>query len=389
MDDKQKIAIVVVGYNRLDSIQRLLGSLLKAKYPETDIPLCISIDASGCEELYEYVRQFEWPFGEKYVNIQQERLGLRNHIIKCGDFTQRFKGIILLEDDIYVSEYFYQYVLDVVDYYYDDERIAGFSLYKNEVANPHMLQVTTMNDGSDCFLRQSVASWGQCWTDKQWKGFRQWYDNLEDESLNDVDMPLMVKSWKKAWSKFYIAYEIVNGKYFVFPNVSHTTCFSDAGENNSENSNIGQANLLCGPKIYNFRPFEELVKYDNYGCNTGLYKWLGLSKEEVCLNINGNNLNVGKKRYMLSTYPLPYKVVKEYGLKMRPIELNVKDNIPGTGLFLYDTTVKDCQRGTGPTVARISYDLRGLSYRLLVKYLWFYFKNALRRKCKSFFKRKK
>ena len=96
--NKEKIAIVAVGYNRIDSMQRLFMSLSIAQYPNNDIPLYISIDASGDTELYDYVRNFEWKHGDKYVNIQEERLGLRKHIIQCGDLTKCFKAVIILED---------------------------------------------------------------------------------------------------------------------------------------------------------------------------------------------------------------------------------------------------------------------------------------------------
>ena len=93
---KETVAIVAVGYNRLDSMKRLLNSLLQANYPIDDIPLVISIDCSGETMLYDYVKDFNWPFGQKYVNIQEERLGLRNHIYQCGDLTEFFKGVIVL-----------------------------------------------------------------------------------------------------------------------------------------------------------------------------------------------------------------------------------------------------------------------------------------------------
>ena len=54
--NKDKVAIVVVGYNRIKSIRRLLNSLLVAKYPNDDVPLVISIDCSGDLELYSYVQ---------------------------------------------------------------------------------------------------------------------------------------------------------------------------------------------------------------------------------------------------------------------------------------------------------------------------------------------
>src|SRR5450759_1835095 len=123
--NKSKISIVVVGYNRLHSIARLLNSLLTANYPNNDIPLVISIDCSNDKELYDYIINFEWLFGDKYVFIQEKLLGLKDHIFKCGDLTRYFKAIILFEDDIYVSPEFYNYAHAAIEKYKDDKRISG------------------------------------------------------------------------------------------------------------------------------------------------------------------------------------------------------------------------------------------------------------------------
>ena len=92
---KDKVAIVVVGYNRLSSTQRLVASLINAKYPDKDVPLVFSIDASGNQELYDWVNNVEWPHGPKYVIIHKDRLGLRKHIYFCGDLTEYFKAVII------------------------------------------------------------------------------------------------------------------------------------------------------------------------------------------------------------------------------------------------------------------------------------------------------
>ena len=98
-----KIAVVVVGYNRSDSMRRILGSLAKADYKEKDIPLVISIDHSGREEVEQVAREFQWNYGPKEVICHKERLGLRKHIISCGDLTRRYGAVMILEDDLYVS----------------------------------------------------------------------------------------------------------------------------------------------------------------------------------------------------------------------------------------------------------------------------------------------
>ena len=73
-NNKSRIAVVVVGYNRINSIKRVLGSLSKAHY-SVDVPLVLSIDASGCLPLYEYVKSFEWKHGDKYVIIREKKWG--------------------------------------------------------------------------------------------------------------------------------------------------------------------------------------------------------------------------------------------------------------------------------------------------------------------------
>ena len=61
--NRSKTAVVVVGYNRLASLRRLLSSLENAVYPSSDIPLVMSIDASGDTLLYDFVRNYEWGHG--------------------------------------------------------------------------------------------------------------------------------------------------------------------------------------------------------------------------------------------------------------------------------------------------------------------------------------
>ena len=378
---KDRVAIVAIGYNRLESMKRLLGSLLKARYNISDVPLVISIDCSGDVSLYEYVKSFEWPFGPKYVNIQAERLGLLRHVLQCGGLTQFFKAVILLEDDIYVSEYFYNYTTEAVNYYYDDDRIGGISLYRNEMGGT--IPVALPQDGNDVFLRQSVASWGECWTDKMWTGFRQWFDNPENLDLTPVDMPDYIKGWKKAWSKFYMAYQIVNDKYFIFPSVSLTTCFSEAGEHGFD-STIGQVTLLSGPKDFKFVPFDEMTKYDIYGTDSRVYEWIGIPKSDLMVSFRGVNPNKKGVKYILSPYSYPYSIVKSYGLNLFPIELNIRYAIPGRGLFLYDTSVPGNQE-KNPPLSIAYYYLRNFDIRLMVRYSIHYTKEAVWRKIKKLY----
>ena len=113
------IPIVVVAYNRIESLKRILGSLLQAEHPDQGTELIISIDRGDNADVLDYANAFSWPFGEKQVIYQEENLGLKRHILKCGGLTRAHDGIILLEDDLYVSPDFYRYALECYDFVAD------------------------------------------------------------------------------------------------------------------------------------------------------------------------------------------------------------------------------------------------------------------------------
>lgn len=379
-NNKDKIAVVVVGYNRLNSLTRLLNSLVNACYPNDSIPLVISIDASGDDKLYNYVKSFVWPHGEKYVIIQKERLGLKNHIFQCGDLTKFFKAIILLEDDLFVSPYFYDYVEKTVVKYGESDEIAEISLYKNETNGYAGLPFFNMQDGNDVFLMQDVSTWGQCWTEQMWNKFVEWRDCHTEEDIQNVDMPDRIKKWERAWSKYYIAYVINTRRYILYPNISLTTNFSDAGEHGDTQNSAVQVNLLQGRKHYYLEELSELTRYDIYNNNEAIYQWLGLKEDELCLDLYGNHINTGKK-YLLSTRMFPYDIITSFALYMRPMELNIKYQLKGDGIFLYDTA--GISKGNkGYSKRLIPYLIGTISLRLLVDYVirtcTFFLKNKLK-----------
>ena len=360
--DKNKVAIVTVGFNRVKSMQRLLESLLKADYSKyPDVPLVISIDCSGDEVLYKYVREFNWPYGKKYVRIQEKRLGLKEHILSCGDLTKYFKGVILLEDDIFVTPNFYNYTVQAIDYYDNEPKIASISLYNDEMNGFCWLPFSKLHKEADVYTFQGVFSWGECWTERMWGDFRKWMESTTID-WNAVDMPPQISQWTRAWSKFYHAYMVLNDLYSLCPYVSLTTNFSDAGEHGGDNNTIVQVNLQYGYKEYTFRPFDELVHYDAYSNNNDLYEHLQLPKTELCVDLFGERDNRFNKRYYLSVKSLPYKVIRSFGLFLRPQELNVLYGIEGNDIFLYDTQEKGNKPRSKGMSNRLMYYLHGMGY---------------------------
>ena len=229
------LPIVVVAYNRMDSLKRILGSLLRGEYPQ-EAPLIISIDRGDNQALLDYARAFSWPFGPKQVIYQEENLGLKRHILKCGGLTQAHDGIILLEDDLYVSPDFYRYALECLAFVEGKDEIAGVGLYNHRLSQLTERVFEPIEDGFDNWYFQYACSWGQMWTQRQWRLFSDWLETNGDyDFATSPKIPEHIREWgKHSWLKYHIAFTIETNRFFLYPRVARTTCFSDAGVNFAE-----------------------------------------------------------------------------------------------------------------------------------------------------------
>lgn len=366
-----KIAVVVIGFNRVDCLKWLTDSLSKATY-DTDVPLIFSIDCSGCQEVYDFVENFEWPYGDKYVRIQSQRLGLKKHIYECGDLSQYFKAVIILEDDTFVTPSFYSYFKDCVTQYENEPSVTCISGYLNSLNGYAEVPFEAYMNGYDVIAMQEVTSTGECFTRRMWEDFRTWLDvpkHRTDEYINNVDMQPAIKRWKRAWTKYYNAYMVENNLYCIYPILSVVTNCGAIGEHSDSSNTFVQTNIEMGRRNYKLGSIEELTKYDIFFNNIDLYNTLNIDSKELCLDLYGTNPNFKHKRYCLSIKNLPFKISKSYAYNFRPPELNVKFDIPGNDLKLYDTSVpaKKCKGYID--YYTIEYFLHGFNRRLLRLYM--------------------
>lgn len=388
LTDKTALAIVVVCYNRPDSTKRLLDSLEAAFYPKgKQIPLIISVDCSGNERMYELARSFKWSHGPVYPIIREHRLGLKRHIYECGDLSDYFKGVIILEDDLFVAPDFYLYSDSAVSAYYDEEKVAGIALYADTMYGYVGLPLYYWYDGSDGFMMQSTITSGECFSDRMWKRFREWYDKNEDVDPNPIPMPQAIKNYRRAWSKYFNIYLVQNDLFFVHPHFSTTTNFGEAGEH-GEGNNMIHSRMILGHKEYLFVPFSESVKYDIYGDRIGLGESLGVPDEDLCVDFYGDKDNEQKKRYWLSPYKLPFKKLKSFALTMEPMEANIFFNVSGSDLFLYDTTESVADKEHRElTQHQLSYHFRNVHWKLVRRYYHLLLKDMFKIKLRNLLKK--
>ncbi|MEM9022215.1 MAG: glycosyltransferase family A protein, partial [Bacteroidota bacterium] len=197
-------ALIVIAYNRPQSLQRLLDSLAVAHYPDREVSLTISIDQSTVAEVEQAARHFNWPHGPKTVNMQDQHQGLKEHVLACGDLITEGGSAILLEDDLLVSPYFYHYAREALSAYQDEPRIGGISLYRYDFAENGLVPFSPI--ANDAHFIQVAASWGQAWTHQQWQDFRQWLARPE-QRLETTQLPEYLRAWgPNSWKARFTEY---------------------------------------------------------------------------------------------------------------------------------------------------------------------------------------
>ena len=338
-----EIAIVVIAYNRQKSLARLLTTLEDAYYMR-NVPLYISIDKGDNQSVIDCANKFKWSHGTKIVLEQKSNLGLRKHILSCGDLLNQYDAIIVLEDDLVVSKYYYDYALKTVEKYKDDERIAGISLYGFNINYHNELPFIPMMSSADVYFMQNAQSWGEIWMKKQWMSFIEWYQMHDEDFSYSPHLPKSICSWKKSsWLKYHTKYCIENNKYFVYPYISYSSNVGESGTHASFSSPLFIVPLRDIPlDNFNLLDFDDSnVFYDSFFENTMLEKIIqkDVDSNSICIDLYGFKGNQENKRYWLTTTLANYKVIKSYGLCYSPIECNVINNMEGSGIFLYDTSI--------------------------------------------------
>lgn len=366
----KSFAIVLVCYSRLNGLKRLLSSLEKVDYDHRDdIYLIFSIDNSGSDEVLNFAKMYQWNFGEKRIRTFEKRQGLKQHILQCGEFTKDYDVVVVLEDDIYVSDSMYYYAYQASQFYEYDDRVAGISLYsfqKNWLK--WLARFEPQRSKYDVFFMKIAQSWGQVWTQKKWDEFMLWLNKNSNFTIDDT-LPQALNQWpESSWLKFHDKYCIKTGKYFVYPYTSVSTNCSDAGEHNSKSVTDHQVELMYGKNKYSFLKFSsEAILYDEFMEREGMGKYLGVSDADLTVTLWGTKPKCIYKRYVLTLDDLPYKCINRFGLSLRPIELNVIKNYKGQEIKLYDTkyTSDSKTKYKCNDYVRYKYSIRSSDYKTL------------------------
>ena len=368
-------AIVAIGYNRPQALARLLASVGRADFSGyAEIPLIISIDQSPSADAVAAVAEdFDWPHGQKWIRRFDERQGLRSHVLQCGDLSQRYGAVTLLEDDLIVSPAFYQYVCTALDFYKDAPEICGISLYTHAWNGYADVQFIPQKNAFDTYLGQYSCTWGQCWTAAQWRLFRDWYARhaVAPPTL-DGRIPADISRWPDtSWGKFFVSYIVENDRYYVMPYTALSTNCEEAGQHADGTSDAHQVMLLEAPIMdWRFAPVAQAIRYDIFFERMQLdtLPATGIPATEICVDLHDQKRSAFDCRYLLTTASYDLPVVCSFGMRMRPIEANVLYSIPGADIRLYDVDGRALSRTSDNANRRMAYELYRFDWRRLLPY---------------------
>lgn len=328
-------AVVVVAFSRPEALRRSLRAIDNAKYSD-DVTLIISIDGGASPEVHSVADEFIFSSGEKVVLKHSDNLGLKNHILKCGDLSERYGSVIILEDDIVVDSHFYSYAQDALNFYKGEESVAGVSLYAPEYNEYAGLPFSPIFSEYDTYFMQIPSSWGEAWSFDHWSGFRQWLLSYDEEELQStILLPNYVKAWKSSsWKKLFAFYLCSLDKYFVFPYRSLATNVSDPGGfHNVNGSNIVQVHMGLQTRAYRELEFplftNSSVSYDSFMENTS-HDFIGEIKNNIGID-GGLTLdlyglkpvgNISCYEYCI-TVRKPESYIHSFACSFRPVEMNL------------------------------------------------------------------
>lgn len=328
-----KPVIIIPAFARPLALKRLLNSINNADYPSDDIQVIISLDGGALESVRSVAHGFSFHHGTVEVQEHEKNLGLHKHIIKCGEMSQLYGSVIILEDDLYVDRYFYIYTMNALSFYQNDQALCGISLYSYGYNPVAKLAFQPMYNGYTGYFMQVPSSWGQAWTEMQWCRFKEWYDKAPSDLFEQrTDLPGLLYHWpESSWKKWFYAYMIEYRLYVLYPYLSYTTNFSDPGGVHARDG-TNQYQVVLGSQI---RPTDQLsfcrfqgtaVLYDAFFESEAreLYDDIGYSPDKIEIDFHGTKpLSLLRSKEFVLTSKKCKNPLAMFRLGMRPIEKTV------------------------------------------------------------------
>lgn len=166
--------IVVFAFNRLESLKNTISSLL-SNDESKDSDLFVFVDGArdnrigeraAVENVQKYVKTIKG-FRSVRSFFSKENKGLASSIIGgTSQVIKEFGKVIVVEDDLFVSQSFLKFMNEMLDLYEKDERVMQISGYGCKLSRKKDYPFDIyMNERAHSW---SWATWKDCWDSVDW-----------------------------------------------------------------------------------------------------------------------------------------------------------------------------------------------------------------------------
>lgn len=324
--------IAIAAFDRSRALHRLLESLERSKFVNPKPRLIISIEGGAPRDTIDTATGFARSsriFDVKVIE-RKVRLGLKQHILTLGDLSTQYGSVLLLEDDLTVDPFAYEFAKACLNAYANEPSIAGHALYAPRLNEFARLPFEAMGNGYDTYMMQVPCSWGQAWSAAQWRRFRNWLDRKDRPDISlEVRLPESVRQWSdRSWKKHFAHYMVSEKLWFSYPYQSLATNHADQGGTHlPKQVNFFQVPLPCpdrpAPNWSLCPSSDDLVRYDAHmeACGSFVFNALARNENEVAIDIYGSkSLELLRQRPLVLTSKPALSAVQTFAISVRPAE---------------------------------------------------------------------
>lgn len=250
-----QIEASIITQDRPESLERLVGSLLRAKFFGDSVNLRINMEQSSDLETIRIVSAFKWKHGSMFTHRRVVHGGLLPAVVESWYPHSNDSYGLLLEDDVELSPLFYAWIkMSILRYRsvrimrfsmralkcrrYGKDRdqtaaLFGISLYQQNNIELHpegrkpfnarnLFMRSNVPDPSTPYLSQIPCSWGAVYFPEHWREFHEYLAARLSESTMDIEQIVVpdVRSnnWTKSWKKYFIEMVYLRGYVMLYPN---------------------------------------------------------------------------------------------------------------------------------------------------------------------------
>ena len=254
------LTIRIITMDRPTSLKRLLASLSNAHYDNDTVHIEFYVDKTNSTStvdqtqnraVVEIVKAFRWTHGSVQRNFEKQNAGIfkmwvrpfpvddsRNDDTTTTTTTTTKPFLMVLEDDIEVSPFFYSWAKKVLLTYSphgDDGNLYGFTIQRSQgiigtkkgenwVESYHDRNVSR---SAPFFRYQLLSTWGQIFFPRHWNAFVKWALVARNQVGFKPCVPYLVSNYwyqanpEKIWSIWFNYFVYHSGLTNLYINFNH------------------------------------------------------------------------------------------------------------------------------------------------------------------------